>query len=74
MKLDFIFIDIAHESPGEILNLIEVLAFINENAIILIQYIFWHFTRRSPPPPKEIKFSPSSIYLISVLYGDKVLF
>ena len=73
MKFDFVFIDSAHESPGEILNLIEILPFINENVIIVVHDIFWHFTRKAPPPPKEIKFTPSSIYLLSVLYGDKIL-
>lgn len=72
-KFDFAFIDSAHESPGEILNLIEILPFLNEHAIIVVHDIFWHFNRKAPPPPKEIKFSPSCIYLMSILYGDKVL-
>ena len=29
MKFDFVFIDTAHEAPGEILNFIEVLPFLN---------------------------------------------
>ena len=73
MKFDFAFIDTAHEAPGEILNLIEVLPFLNEQAIIVVHDIFWHFTRKAPPPPKEIKFTPSSIYLFSALYGEKIL-
>lgn len=73
MKFDFVFIDSAHESPGEILNFIEVLPFLNEQAIIVVHDIFWHFSRKAPPPPKEIKFTPSSIYLLSALYGDKVI-
>ena len=73
MKFDFVFIDSAHESPGEILNFIEVLPFLNEQAIIVIHDILWHFTRKAPAPPKEIKFTPSNIYLLSAIYGDKVL-
>jgi predicted O-methyltransferase YrrM len=72
-KFDFAFIDSAHESPGEILNLIEVLPFLNENAIIVLHDIFWHFSRRAPKPPREVKFTPSNIYLLSSLYGDKLL-
>ena len=70
---DFVFIDSAHESPGEILNLIEALPFFNENAIVILHDIFWHFTRKAPKPPREIKFTPSSIYLMPTLYGDKLL-
>ena len=72
-KFDFAFIDSAHESPGEILNFIEVLPFLNENAIIVLHDIFWHFTRKAPPPPREVKFTPASIYLLPALYGDKLL-
>ena len=73
MKFDFVFIDSAHESPGEILNLIEVLPFLNNNAIIAVHDIMWHLTRKAPSPPVEVKFTPSSIYLISCLYGDKII-
>lgn len=73
LKFDFVFIDSAHETPGEILNLIEILPFLEENAIIVVHDILWHFTRRKPSPPKEIKFTPSSIFLISSLYGEKII-
>ena len=73
MKFDLLFIDSAHEAPGEILNFIEALPFLNENCIVIIHDILWHFTRRAPKPPKEVKFTPSSIYLISCLYGDKII-
>ena len=74
MKFDFVFIDTAHEAPGEILNFIEALPFLNENCVVVIHDVLWHFTRKSPKPPKEVKFTPSSIYLISSLYGDKIIF
>lgn len=74
IKYDFVFIDSAHVAPGEILNLIEVLPFLNDNAVIAVHDIFWHFTRKETPPPIEVKFTPSNIYLISALYGEKVIF
>ena len=73
LKFEFVFIDSAHETPGEILNLIEILPFLEENAIIVVHDILWHLTRRNPKPPKEVKFTPSSLYLISSLYGDKIV-
>ena len=63
MKFDLVFIDSAHEAPGEILNFIEVLPFLNENSIIVVHDILWHFNRKAPKPPKEVKFTPSSIYI-----------
>ena len=67
IKFDFLFLDSAHVSPGEILNFIEALPFLNENAIVLIHDLFWHFVN-----VKNSKFFPSCINLMPVLYGDKV--
>lgn len=67
IKFDFLFLDSAHVSPGEILNFIEVLPFLNENAIVVIHDLFWHFRRE-----KKEKFFPSCISLIPTLYGEKV--
>lgn len=72
-NFDFVFIDSAHESPGEILNIIEVLPFLKENAIVVLHDIFWHFIRTKSKPTREIKFTPAPIYLMSTLYGDKLL-
>ena len=36
LTFDFVFLDSAHQSPGEFFNLIEVLPFLNENAIIIL--------------------------------------
>ena len=66
MKFDFLFLDTAHMAPGELLNFIEVLPFLKENAIIVLHDIIWHFVR-------TIKFYPSNIYLISAIHGDKVM-
>ena len=67
MKFDFVFLDTAHSAPGEILNFIELLPFLNENAILVLHDILWHFH-------SKIKFFPSNVYLYPVIYGDKVLF
>ena len=67
IKFDFLFLDSAHVSPGEILNFIEALPFLNENAIVIIHDLFWHFHRAT-----NSKFFPSCINLIPALYGDKV--
>ena len=66
MKFDFVFLDTSHSAPGEILNFIEVLPFLNENAIFVLHDILWHFY-------SKIKFYPSNVYLYPVIYGDKVL-
>jgi len=67
MKFDFLYLDSAHISPAEIINFIEALPFLNENAIVVLHVLFWHFIRVS-----KTKFYPSCISLIPTLYGDKV--
>ena len=66
MKFDFVFLDTAHTAPGEILNFIELLPFLNENAIFVLHDILWHFS-------SKINFYPSNVYLYPVIHGDKVL-
>ena len=66
MKFDFVFLDTAHSAPGEILNFIELLPFLNENAIFVLHDILFHFY-------SKIKFYLSNVYLYPVIYGDKVL-
>lgn len=66
MKFDFVFLDTAHSAPGEILNFLELLPFLNENAIFVLHDILWHFHHK-------IKFFPSNVYLYPVINGDKVL-
>lgn len=66
MKFDFVFLDTTHSAPGEILNFIELLPFLNENAIFVLHDLLWHFTRKR-------NFYPSNVYLYPVIYGDKVL-
>ena len=66
MKFDFLFLDSTHASPGEIINFIESLPFLKENAIVVIHDLLWHFFINS-----NMKFYPSCISLIPALYGDK---
>ena len=68
IKFDFLFLDTAHVAPGEIINFIEILPFLNDQAIVIIHDIFWHFLLKT----KE-KFFPSCISLFTNLYGDKIL-
>ena len=67
MKFDFLYLDSAHISPAEIINFIEALPFLNENAIVVLHDLFWHFNT-----VRNTKFYPSCISLIPTLYGDKV--
>ena len=46
MKFDFVFLDTVHYAPGEILNFIEILPFLNENAIFVLHDIFFHFLHK----------------------------
>ena len=68
IKYDFLFLDTAHVTPGEIINFIEVLPFLNENAIIIIHDILWQFHNRLP-----IKFYPSNLILFTSIFGEKII-
>jgi predicted O-methyltransferase YrrM len=46
MKFDFVFLDTAHYAPGEILNFIELLPFLNENAIFVLHDLLYHFRKK----------------------------
>ena len=65
----FLFLDSTHVSPGELLNFIEVFPFLNENAIVVIHDLLWHYYKKV-----QIKFFPSNINLMSALNGDKIFF
>ena len=70
MKFDFLLLDSAHVSPGEILNFIEALPFLKENAIVIVHDLLWHFYKR-----KKIKyfFYPSCVNLIPAIFGEKII-
>ena len=75
LKFDFLFLDSAHVIPGEVMNLIEVLPFLQENAIIVLHDIIWHFFRAFKTNYNifDSKVMPSQIFLISSLIGEKIL-
>ena len=73
IKFDFLFLDTAHIAPGELINIIEVLPFLNDNAIVVLHDIMFHLPTNKYYNKKEIKFHPSQIYLMSSLAGDKII-
>ena len=75
LKFDFVFLDSAHVSPGEIINLIEILPFLNENAIIVLHDIQWHLLTalHSNITLLKAKKIPTQNYLMSTLNGEKVI-
>jgi hypothetical protein len=74
LKFNFLFLDTVHLSPGELINIIEALPFLEENAIIVLHDIMLHLpTINTYYKPREIKFHPSQIFLMSSLSGYKVI-
>ena len=73
MKFDFLFLDTIHLSPGELINIIEVLPFLNENAIVILHDIMYHLPSHGYYNIKEVKFHPSMIYLMTSLEGKKYI-
>ena len=80
MKFDFLFLDTIHVAPGEIINLIEVLPFLNEKGIIVLHDINYHnlvlnnlLNIKNLFKKKISRLHPSNIYLFTTLYGDKVI-
>ena len=72
LTFDFLYLDTVHTSPGEIINILEVLPFLEDNALIIIHDIMLHFDyNHCIEIKKKIHFS--NIYLISSLMGDKVI-
>lgn len=73
MKFDFLFLDSAHVSPGEFFNLIESLPFLNENAIVVLHDIIWHFAFARISNYNINKIMPTQIVLMSSLIGKKII-
>ena len=73
MKFDFLFLDTVHLTPGELINIIEALPFLEENAIIVMHDIMYHLPTHNYYAPKEVKYHPSQIYLMSSLAGEKIV-
>ena len=75
LKFDFLFLDTAHVSPGEFFNIIEALPFLNENAIVVLHDTMLHFiyAMKTNQTLNNAKITPTQIYLISSLIGEKIL-
>lgn len=73
LKFDFLLLDTAHFSPGEIINIIEVFPFLEDNAIIVLHDIMLHLPSYNKLKNYKPKYHPSNIYLMASLYGDKVI-
>ena len=74
LKYDFLFLDSAHVTPGEYFNIIEVLPFLKENAIIVLHDIVWHFYKILKTDIQSNQLiHPTQINLMSTLIGKKIL-
>ena len=73
MKFDFLFLDTVHLTPGELINIIEVLPFLNEKAIVILHDVMFHLPSHGYYSVKEVKYHPSMIYLMSSLEGKKYI-
>ena len=67
------FLDTSHLAPGELINFIEVLPFLNENAIIILHDVMYHLPSHNYYRIKEIKYHPSMIYLMTAIEGKKYM-
>ncbi len=72
LKFDFLYLDTSHITPGEIINMIEALPFLEDNAIIILHDIMQHLPSYRTKN-KNLKYHPSQIYLMTGLIGDKVI-
>ena len=75
IKFDFLFLDTSHVTPGEFINLIETMPFLNENAIIVLHDIIFHLSKiyKKIIKGKSNKLTSTQNYLFSALYGDKII-
>ena len=73
MKFDFLFLDTSHLAPGELINIIEALPFLKENAIVVLHDIMYHLPSHNYYNPPEVKYHPSMIYLMTSLKGKKYI-
>lgn len=70
-NIDFVYIDTAHVMPGEVLNIIEILPFLNKNAIIAFDDINHHINLNLIKIPF---FYSCNNLLFSTIKGKKILF
>ena len=74
-KFDFVFLDAAHVSPGEFMNLIEVFPFLRENTIVVLHDIVWHYfsVYNTSYNIYDARVMPTQNFLMSALIGEKIL-
>ena len=56
MKFDFLFLDTTHLAPGELINIIEALPFLNENAIVVLHDVMFHLPSHNYYSIPEVKY------------------
>ena len=74
-KYDFVYLDTTHTMPGEVLNLIEVMPFLEDNAIIVLHSIFNQFNNALNKDMDKfvVKATPTTTFLMSSIAGHKIL-
>ena len=75
LKYDFVILDTSHTTPGEILNIIEIMPFLEENSIIIFLNLITHMKNAyiKDMDKFEIKKTPTSIFLMSTIAGKKII-
>ena len=74
LKFDFLFLDTVHYTTGELINIIEAIPFLEKNAIIILNDTMLHLpTINDYYWPREVKFHPSQIFLMTSLPEYKVI-
>ena len=69
-----LYLDTVHTSPGEMINIIEALPFLEPNAIIILHDIMFHFVSYDfnyTNANNKIHFS--NIYVMTSFMGDKIV-
>ena len=62
MKYDFVLLDKSHLAPGEFNNIIGIIPFLNEKAIIILPDIKYYLPSYNHYRSLEVKFHPIMIY------------
>ena len=71
LKFNFVIIDTTNKMPGEVLNIIEVMPFLEDNAIIIFPNLLSHIKNDFINQNKTI---PTSMLLMSSLVGKKIIY
>ena len=71
LKFNFVIIDTTNKMPGEVLNIIEVMPFLEDNAIIIFPNLLSHIKNDFINQNKTI---PTSMFLMSSLVGKKIIY